>query len=188
MGRRPAIRLGAAGTGLLAREARGIGKERCAVDIYEGYEYWVSWTDGWTTPMATLLPNSTFLDFTSYGTTTATTVADAYGLSGAPIPAQASINVAVILPRANDPTALLASNWGTRQATLEHLNDSGTLWSTYGASATDYTNTKNALAGYGTLLGLDGNYRYITSQDSRTVRGSVAPAEVPTRFGTPPYP
>ena len=41
-----------------------------------------------------LLPNSTFLDFTSYGTTTATTVADAYGLSGPPIHATASINVA----------------------------------------------------------------------------------------------
>ncbi len=77
-----------------------------------------------------LLPNSTFLDFTSYSTTTATTVADAYGLSGPPIhAAAASINVAFVLPRANDPTALLASNWGTRQAALEQLNDSGTLWS-----------------------------------------------------------
>ena len=137
--------------------------------------------------MATLLPNSTFLDFTSYSTTTATTVADAYGLSGAPIPAQASINVAFILPRANDPTALLASNWGVRQATLEHLNDSGTLWSTYGASATDYTNTKNALAGYGTLLGLSGNDGYITSQDSRTVWVSLTPAQFHIVFDTPLY-
>src|SRR5260370_9175215 len=113
MGRRPAIRLGAAGTGLLARQARAIGKERRAVDIYEGYEYWLSWTDGWTTPMATLLPNSTFLDFTSYGTTTATTLADAYGLSGPPIPPQAPINVAVIRPPANQPTTLLTSTCAT---------------------------------------------------------------------------
>ena len=134
-----------------------------------------------------LLPNSTFLDFTSYGTTTATTVADAYGLSGPPIHATASINVAFVLPRANDPTALLASNWGTRQATLEQLNDSGTLWSTYGASAADYTHTKDALAGYGTLLGVSGNDGYITSQESRTIWVSLTPTQFNTVFGTPLY-
>lgn len=46
-----------------------------------------------------------FLDFTSYGTTSATTVAEAYGLSGAPINATTSVNVAFVLPRAHDPSA-----------------------------------------------------------------------------------
>ena len=37
-GRRPAVRLGAAGAGLLARQARTIGEERGAVDFHEGHE------------------------------------------------------------------------------------------------------------------------------------------------------
>ena len=45
------------------------------------------------------IPNSTFLDLTSYGTTTATTVEAAYHVTG--LPASQSINVAFILPRAN---------------------------------------------------------------------------------------
>ena len=61
------------------------------------------------------LPNSTYLDLTSYHTTTATTVAEAYGLSGAPVPSNMTLNVALVLPRANDPTALLQGNWATRQ-------------------------------------------------------------------------
>src|SRR5882724_4959440 len=57
-----------------------------------------------------ILPYSTFLDYTSYGTTTATNVADAYHLSDIhAAPASDTINVAFILPRANDPTAVLDS-------------------------------------------------------------------------------
>src|SRR5260370_7343097 len=84
-------------------------------------------------PMAyTVLPYSTFLDYTSYGTTTATNVADAYHLSDIhAAPAPDTINVAFILPRANDPTALLNSNWPTRQTTLAQLTASDPLFSTY---------------------------------------------------------
>ena len=74
------------------------------------------------------LANSTFLDFTSYGTTTATTVEAAYGIGTHGVAAFQEINVAFILPRANDPTALLASNWATRETTLQQLKDNGTLW------------------------------------------------------------
>ena len=70
-------------------------------------------------------PGWTYLDYTSYGTTTASTVLDAYGLSGT-YAAESSINVAFILPHANDPTTLLASDWGTRQSTLAELNAQGT--------------------------------------------------------------
>ena len=49
-------------------------------------------------------PGWTYLDYTSYGTTTASTVLDAYGLSGT-YAAESSINVAFILPRANMPKA-----------------------------------------------------------------------------------
>ena len=71
--------------------------------------------------MATL-QSSTFLQYTSYGMTTATTVPEAYGLHGPETPATASINVAFTLARANDPTALLQSDWATRQTTLADLN------------------------------------------------------------------
>jgi hypothetical protein len=67
------------------------------------------------------ISNSTFLDLTSYGTTTATTVEAAYSVSGRP--ASQDINVAFILPRANDPSALLSSNWATRQIATS------TIWS-----------------------------------------------------------
>jgi hypothetical protein len=115
------------------------------------------------------ISNSTFLDLTSYGTTTATTVEAAYSVKGRP--ASQDINVAFILPRANDPSALLSSDWATRQTTLQELKDNGTLWSTYGATASDYNNARSILSGYGTIIGsptgaTDG---YVTSQESRTI-------------------
>ena len=65
--------------------------------------------------------NSTFLKFTGYGITTETQVDAAYGISDArPFNGNTEygINVALVLPRANDPTAMLAGDWASRQATL----------------------------------------------------------------------
>src|SRR5216683_2132729 len=133
----------------------------------------------------TVLPYSTFLDYTSYGTTTATNVADAYHLSDIhAASASDTINVAFILPRANDPTALLNNNWATRQTTLAQLNDSGTLWSTYGASASDYNNALSVLHGMGHVLGLDANDPYITSQASRTIWVSLTATQFHDVFNT----
>ena len=60
---------------------------------------------------------------------------------GHPVDASTKINVALVLDRANDPTALLQSNWATRQKELAALNDNGTLWTKYGA---DPANTAGA--------------------------------------------
>ncbi len=138
--------------------------------------------------MPTIIPNSTFLDFTSHGMTTATNVVDAYGLSGN-VAATGSINVALVLERANDPTALLNSDWGSRQQQLQQLDNDGTLWSTYGADATNYANVVNALNGMGiTILGdADGTGGYITSQESRTVWVSLTPTQFEAFFGRPLY-
>ncbi len=38
------------------------------------------------------------------------------------------LNVALVLDRAEDPTALLSSNWATRQKELAALTENGTLW------------------------------------------------------------
>lgn len=136
-----------------------------------------------------VVPNSTFLDMTSYGTTTKTSVAGAYGLSDKPVEATATINVALVLERANDPTALLSSNWGDRQQQLTKLNGDDTLWSTYGATTENYTAVTNALNGMGIpILGdASGAGGYITSQDSRTIWVSLTPENFQTLFGTTLY-
>src|SRR4030095_12251466 len=94
---------------------------------------------------------STFLDFTSYGTTTATTVESAYHISGTAT--SQHINVAFILPRANDPTALLSSDWATRQTTLQDRRAGGALWSPYGPATADYNNAYSTLPSHGQILG-----------------------------------
>lgn len=145
----------------------------------------------------TELANSLFLDFTSYNMTTytaSTQVQDAYyGSTGAPLPATESVNVAIVLPRANDPTELLAGNWASRQQALQQLNADGTLWSTYGADQTDYANAVALLTGTGpgqlglTMLG-DANASdgYVSSAASRTIWLQLSPAEFTTLFGQTP--
>jgi hypothetical protein len=134
------------------------------------------------------LQNSTFLEYTSYGATTATTVAEAYHLQGPEIPATVAINVAFTLPRANDPTALLHSDWATRQTTLAELNASNSLWSTYGASPADYAAARAMLAGHGTLLGdAAGSDGYISSPESRTIWVSLTPVQFNALFSTTLY-
>ncbi|MDR6950676.1 hypothetical protein J2X65_000019 [Ancylobacter sp. 3268] len=134
------------------------------------------------------LPHSTFLDYTSHGTTDATSVVEAYGLELPLTPALQTINVALTLPRANDPSALLTSDWATRQTTLKALRDAGELWSTYGASQADYDSTLTALGNMGIkVLGLAGDDGYVTSAESRTVWVQLDPAQFEVLFGTQPY-
>src|SRR5262245_11550558 len=127
-------------------------------------------------------PNSTYLDYTSYGTTTATVTAASF-LDPNPLP----INVAFILPRANDPTALLTSDWGTRQRTLAQLNSNGTLWSTYGASQTAYDNLASYLSQQGAILLGDatGSDGYVSSAASRTVWANLTALQFNAVFATP---
>ena len=74
----------------------------------------------------TELPNSSFMDFTSWRS-------GASAPTGGPVVTSFTLNVALILDRANDPSTLLNANWASRQQQLDTLNDNGTLWSTYGA-------------------------------------------------------
>jgi hypothetical protein len=138
------------------------------------------------------IPNSLFLDFTSYGTTTytaSTTVEDAYHISSHA--ATETINVAIVLPRANDPTALLSANWATRQNELTALERSGMLWSKYGASQTEYDAAVAKLTGTGPgQLGLtkigdaSGSDGYISSPESRTIWLQLTPTDFHALFGT----
>ncbi len=117
--------------------------------------------------------NSSFVDLTSYRITDATTAAAAYGFHDGQAFANESgygFNVALVLPRANDPTALLAGDWASRQDALKTLNDAGTLWTTYGADKATYDAAVALIKNDLGLKVLDGsNSNYVTSADSRTI-------------------
>ena len=122
------------------------------------------------------LANSSYLDFASWRTN-----ADAPS-GGTPL-STFSINVALVLDRANDPTDLLASNWATRQAALA---DQGTIWSTYGADPTAYTNVVSALADLHITtydIGGTADAQYISSPESRTIWVNVTQDNFTTLFG-----
>ena len=129
----------------------------------------------------TELPNSTFLDYESYRSGSAP-------LSGGSVAHNFTINVALVFDRANDPTALLNANWASRQQQLDALNDSGTLWTTYGANPNNY-NAALAYLGPGAgnlnLPTLDAsNSGYVSSAASRTIWVQLDESNFTTLFGS----
>jgi len=125
--------------------------------------------------------NSTFLEYDSYQSSTATLPTD-----GMPVTSGLTFNVGLVLDRANDPTALLNSDWGSRQQQLQALGDSGTLWSTYGADPTKYAQVLSDLNGVGipTVDQVDPNNGYVSSAESRTIWVQLDAASFQTLFGT----
>ena len=124
------------------------------------------------------LPNSTFLDLTSYR-------------GNAPLPTPTgpdtpfSFNVALVMERANEPTALLEADWASRQAQLETLKSNNTLWSTYGADPTAYQQVRTELTNLGFTLFPEGNnQQYVSSAESRTIWLTVDQTNFHTLFDT----
>ncbi len=118
--------------------------------------------------------NSTFLEYAGYGIADQNqTVEQAYQMTdGGDFPHGASygINVALVLERANDPTAMLAGDWGSRQAALQTLNNTNSLWTTYGADATQYASSVAFIKDTLDLKVLDStNSNYVSSAESRTI-------------------
>lgn len=118
--------------------------------------------------------NSTFLQFAGYGIADQNqTVAAAYGISDAqPFNGndEYGINVALVLPRVTDPTIMLAGDWASRQQTIQSLNSTNSLWTTYGADQTQFNTTVTYLTQTLGLSVLDStNSNYITSAESRTI-------------------
>lgn len=138
------------------------------------------------------ISNSRYLDMTSYGMRSdfGTSVEDAYHYApSSVVPAYQTVNVALFLPRANDPTALLASDWGTRQSTLASLEASGKLWTTYGASAADWNAAVaqlNAIQGVKTIGDANGSDGYISSPESRAIWVSLDATGFANLFGVAP--
>ena len=122
--------------------------------------------------------DSTFLDFESYR-------------SGASVPGNGTplgsfaFNVALVLDRANDPTALLAQSWGARQHDLKVLNDNGTLWSTYGANQANYNQVLADLASLEirTVDQVDPANGYVSSAAARTIWVRVDAGNFTSLFG-----
>ena len=139
--------------------------------------------------------HSSYLDFTGYRITDDVTVEMAYRLDPANVrPAtEAAINVAIVLDRMQDPTALLSGNWGERQQALEGLNDGGTLWSTYGANQTQFNAIVSELRNTYGLTVLDGTNSaadgdYVSSAASRTIWVELNTAsQFASLFGTTLY-
>ena len=126
----------------------------------------------------TELEHSSYLDLTSYR-------------GNAPLPTPTgldtsfSFNVALVLERANDPTALLASDWASRQAQLETLKSNNTLWSTYGADLAAYQQVRTELTHMGFSLFPEGNdSQYVSSAESRTIWLTVDQSNFATLFGS----
>ena len=128
----------------------------------------------------TPLANSNYLDYDSYRS-------DAPSPTGAGAIGNFTFNVALVLDRANDPTALLQSDWASRQQQLETLTDSGTLWSTYGANAAAYNQVLSQLGGLGihTVNQIDPVNGYVSSAELRTIWVQVNQSNFATLFGTP---
>lgn len=92
-----------------------------------------------------------------------------------------------MLERANDPTPLLEANWASRQKQLAALNESGTLWSKYGADRHAYDKVLDELAALGipTFYAKDApaNGQYVSSAESRTIWVQVDETSFTTLFG-----
>jgi hypothetical protein len=126
----------------------------------------------------TALSNSTYLDYNSYR-------GNAPALSGGSPVEHFTINVALVLDRANDPTALLQSDWASRQQQIAALKNSGTLWSTYGANTANYGQVLQDLQSLGisTVDQVDPANGYVSSAESRTIWVQVDDTNFTTLFG-----
>ena len=137
--------------------------------------------------------HSSYLDFTGYRITDDMTVVRPTGsIPPTSAATTAGINVAIILDRVQDPTTLLSQNWGTR-SDAGQLDDSGTLWSTYGADQAQYDAVVTELRRTPTAsrfstgpTAADGDY--VSSAESRTIWVEIdTAAQFSSLFGTTLY-
>jgi subtilase family serine protease len=117
---------------------------------------------------------ATYLNATGWNVTNVTNPFTAQGVPSTTVPAlvPSSLPVGYIdlnLTRANDPSALLALPWAQREAIITQMTNAGTLWTTYGASQTNY----DAVVSYLQSLGVSvlGN---ATGTDSTGLVSSAA--------------
>lgn len=136
------------------------------------------------------LANSTFLDFTSWGSYDLSgnpTAATAYGLNSQSVVTLTGtapvVTLAITLPRADEAAvaAFQAANWGERQQIIAELNADGQLWSVFGADPAAYGSAIAALASMGIVPLTEG---YVSTVESRTIWVSLSPDQFSALFGT----
>lgn len=122
---------------------------------------------------------SSYLQFMNWRMNDATTVPEALGFSSGtayPLTSDTELHLALILGRANDPSALLAQDWAARQEQIATLTQNGTLWDLYGGVQSHYDEVQNGLSALGITVD-DPSTGYVSSVESRTLWISVTPQE-----------
>lgn len=133
---------------------------------------------------------STYLDLTSWNATeydSGTTVEEAYEIDAEDVSAAGDddeIIVAFVLPRANDPSALLSGSWGERQEGLAALDAEGALWTTYGADPALYAETVAAIEAAGAEVDDDSA---LSSPATRTIWAQLDPEAFEALLGQKLY-
>ena len=120
--------------------------------------------------------NSSYLDASGYGVTTATTPEQAFGIQSSQV-STGTLTMALVLPRLNDPTALLGENWAQREAVLNGLTPAQ-VGAIYGADPARYaalTAYLSTVPGVTMRTAADG---YVSSAQSRTVWVNLRRASV----------
>ncbi len=133
-----------------------------------GYSFYSAYTQ---------LETSTFLDYASWRSNQTTEPT-----GGTPVTGAETLRVALVLDRANDPSTLLNSSWASRQQQLKALEESGTLWATYGANETNYQAAKQVLDDMG-IAQLGSADDYVSSAQSRTIWVEITGDSFSTLFG-----
>ncbi|MFO1160919.1 MAG: hypothetical protein U1E60_18910 [Reyranellaceae bacterium] len=150
------------------------------------------------------MPRSTFLDafanqlatpgqFATLAASTSLTTAqevlgELYAYEGTPASVQEAgsdykVTIGLMLERANDPTALLASDWATRQSALA---DQQAIWNAYGADPGTYASAGTLLTN---LLGADAlaepvELGYVSSAADRMIWLTLDASQFAALFGT----
>ena len=124
--------------------------------------------------------SSSFLDLTGYGLTTATTPAQAFGITS-PTTATGTVTVALVLPRSNDPTSLLNEGWAQREARLNGLSQAQ-VGAEFGATTAQYNSLMSAVTNAGGTV-LPSSEGYVSSAASRTLWVSLNSASFDALFG-----
>ncbi|MCC8432362.1 hypothetical protein LJ725_25585 [Reyranella aquatilis] len=136
---------------------------------------------------AVVIDKSDFMSFVGYRTTSATTAVEAFDITNGGPATTCGINVAIMLHRVEDPTAMLAGDWASRQKALQDPD----LWSKYGADHTHYDKVVQDLTDAGFTLIPNGtssaNSYYTSSYENRTIWVQLdSPAQFNTLFGSGP--
>lgn len=96
-----------------------------------------------------------------------------------------TVTIGLMVARAYEPDALLASDWSARQALL---SDQTSIWNSYGADGTTYGQVKDAvrsiLGPTSTALRDATDLGYVSNAQDRTIWMKLTAAEFQTLFGT----